>query len=161
MLDFALRPSLLVAEPRMFDARLPERYWSKVMPVPWCGCWLWVGGCKDSGHGVFWLDSMSRQAHRVAYEALIGDIDDGLELDHLCRVRCCVYPLHLEPVTKYVNTMRGDGPSALAARQLTCVRGHPLSPENIQPGARDGRRPCRICASARGLESRARRAQGK
>jgi hypothetical protein len=37
---------------------------------------------------------------------IFGPIPDGLQLDHLCRVRCCVNPNHLEPVTAKENTLR-------------------------------------------------------
>lgn len=157
-------PSLLVAPPQFGDPRLPERFWSKCVPVPWCGCWLWIGGLKDSEHGVFWLDGRCQQAHRVSYIALVGPIDDGLELDHLCRMRMCVNPSaqHVEPVTPYVNTMRGLSPAAIAARQLTCAKGHPLTPDNIQPHASGtSRRPCRLCAGRRARESDERQRQRK
>jgi hypothetical protein len=53
------------------------------------------------------------RAHRAVYQHLRGSIPEGADLDHLCRVRCCVNPCHLEPVTTAVNCRRG------ASTQLT------------------------------------------
>lgn len=64
-------------------------------------------------------------AHRVVYEAWVGPIPEGLTLDHLCRVRCCVNPLHLEPVTRGENVLRGDAFTAVNARKAHCPQGHP------------------------------------
>lgn len=44
--------------------------------------------------------------HRKIYEALVGDIPRGLQLDHVCRNRVCVNPAHLEPVTISENAKR-------------------------------------------------------
>jgi hypothetical protein len=66
-------------------------------------CWLWIGTVKDSGYGQYKRSSI---AHRVVYEALVGPIPEGLELDHLCKIKNCVNPDHLEPVTGQVNVAR-------------------------------------------------------
>jgi hypothetical protein len=47
-------------------------------------------------------------AHRLSYEWLVGPVPEGMELDHLCRVRHCVNPSHLEVVTHSVNVIRGN-----------------------------------------------------
>ncbi len=74
------------------------------------GCWLWRGGTSN-GYGLLHLSKNGRKtsvrAHRFAYEAMIGPIPKGLQLDHLCRVRSCVNPKHLEPVTNAENVRRG------------------------------------------------------
>ncbi len=62
---------------------------------------------------------------------VVGQIPSGLTLDHLCRVRNCVNPAHLEPVTHRENTLRGDGVTAINARKTSCHRGHPFAGENL------------------------------
>ncbi|WP_433730849.1 HNH endonuclease signature motif containing protein [Actinoplanes sp. CA-051413] len=89
-------------------------------------CWEWTGRTKPSGYGVFRINPMGgdRLAHRTSYEMLVGPIPDGLELDHLCRVRRCVNPDHLEPVTHQENVRRSAAPAALNARKRRCLKGH-------------------------------------
>lgn len=73
------------------------------------GCWRWVGGISSTGYGKFWLDGKTIPAHRVSYEMHVGVIPGGMEIDHLCRVRSCVNPEHLQPVTGRENIARRWG----------------------------------------------------
>jgi hypothetical protein len=127
-----------------------ERFWPKVEKTE--TCWLWTGALLDSGYGFFWVDN-TRQvvAHRFAYELLVGTIPEGLQLDHLCRVRNCVNPKHLEPVTNRENALRSESFSGRSARQTHCVHGHPFDEANtyIWVG-RPTHRQCRICMSYAG-----------
>src|SRR4051812_13783907 len=87
---------------------LAERLMGRVSMEPFSGCWLWTGTLTDHGYGI--LENghgAGKGAHVVSYELHVGKIPEGLELDHLCRVRCCVNPRHLEPVTHYENMRRG------------------------------------------------------
>jgi hypothetical protein len=90
---------------------LAERFWEKVDKSAPGGCWLWTAATKSHGYGFVAIAkvegrSILRQAHRVAYELTHGPIPDGLEIDHLCRVRNCVNPAHLEAVTHSENCRR-------------------------------------------------------
>jgi hypothetical protein len=73
-----------------------------------------------------------------------GPIPDGLHLDHLCKVRNCVRPSHLEAVTPRENVMRSDGVASLNARKTHCKRGHPFSGRNLYVRP-NGERACRKC----------------
>ncbi len=88
-----------------------------------------------------------RGAHRVAYELSVADIPDGLELDHLCRVRHCVNPSHLEPVTPHENWARGQAISILNAQKTHCPQGHAYDEANTYISGR-GIRGCRACNRA-------------
>ena len=130
------------------DSRLPNRFWSKCVPEPNSGCWLWIASTNRLGYGHFnpcsedkgrsWL------AYRFAYEALIGVVPSGLVLDHLCRLPCCVNPLHLEPVTVRENCRRG----IKGVLTTHCPKGHPYSDANtyhtIYSNGWQSRR-CKIC----------------
>lgn len=69
-------------------------------------CWIWGGKPDGKGYGQHKVSGVFVMAHRFAHELLIGPIPDGYEVDHLCRVRLCVRPEHLEAVTPAVNTWR-------------------------------------------------------
>lgn len=72
-------------------------------------CWVWQGSLNDRGYGRHGSHKMgTRMAHRVYYEKANGPIEEGMVIDHLCRVRCCVNPDHMEVVTNIVNIHRGD-----------------------------------------------------
>lgn len=128
---------------------LPPRLQTKIRVNSETGCWEWVGSITATGYGRAWDDELKRAdwAHRVIYRRLVGPIPVGLTLDHLCRVRHCVNPAMLEPVSQLVNNVRGIGPAVTRKRHRSkthCHRGHPLSGENVN--IRNGRRHCLMCA---------------
>ena len=114
------------------------------------GCWLWTAGTR-SGYGKFSVKGRAFGAHRWLYERLVGPIPEGLQLDHLCRVRACVNPKHLEPVTHRVNTLRGYGACAVHARKTHCKQGHEFSEANTI-FLRKGGRKCKSCKRRWGRE---------
>lgn len=82
-----------------------ERFQRRVAPLG--ECWVWTGATDPSGYGRFWLTGRMAYAHRVAYQWFRGSIPVGHDLDHLCRVRACVNPFHMEAVPRRVNLLRG------------------------------------------------------
>jgi hypothetical protein len=113
-------------------------------------CWLWTGGLTRDGYGVFWVNRKQRRpAHRWSYEHFVGPIPEGLQIDHLCRVRRCVNPDHLEPVTNRENILRGDTFAAANGRKTHCPKGHPYEGENLYEIR--GERRCRACNRAAAL----------
>jgi hypothetical protein len=130
------------------------------------GCWIWLGyPNKNTGYGYAMLDGKNRLAHRAVYEALVEPITVEMTLDHLCRVRLCVNPDHLEEVTLGENLRRARCYRGRAivvrpgleisarpiARPLYCPKGHPYTKSNsyVRP---NGVRNCRECGRLRGLE---------
>jgi hypothetical protein len=108
-------------------------------------CWLWRGQLNGSGYGrTTYGRSHEQLAHRLAYRLWVGEIPAGYTIDHLCRNRACVNPVHLEPVTNKENILRGEGVAARRARQTHCKRGHEFTPENTRTTAK-GSRVCRTC----------------
>ena len=123
--------------------------------------WLWTGTTATNGYGRVDVNGRNQAAHRVAYEWLVGPIPDSLELDHLCAVRNCVNPKHLEPVTHRENTLRGNTITAAQAARTHCPQGHELGGENLVPSSlRKGRRDCLTCSRQRASEYRARKKAG-
>lgn len=89
---------------------LLERFEEKYTPEPNTGCWLWLGSTTHDGYGTFSNNKRkggNELAHRAAYTLFLGPIPKGLQLDHLCRVRCCVNPQHMELVSGRENVSRG------------------------------------------------------
>lgn len=86
-------------------------------------------------------------AHRAAWESVHGPLPAGLVIDHLCRVKSCVNPEHLEAVPHSVNSLRGRGAPALNARKVACKRGHDFDEANTYISRR-GERVCRACHRA-------------
>lgn len=76
-------------------------------------CWIWQlkkthpTARSSGGYGTLRAKGKEYLAHRYYYEQHRGPIPEGLTLDHLCRVRHCVNPEHLEPVTHLENVRRG------------------------------------------------------
>lgn len=131
-----------------------DRFWNKVDKTP--GCWLWTGSVAY-GYGKF-RDGRTVLAHRWAYESIRGPIPTGLVLDHLCKVKHCVNPDHLEAVTHAVNVRRaatgGVGsraPKSGRARDAEghfthCPNGHPMSGDNLYVRP-NGARSCKRCSA--------------
>lgn len=111
---------------------LPQRFWDKVERITESGCWIWMGAVRTTSYGMeygrFNFEGKNRYAHRVSYQCLVGPAPEGLHLDHLCRVTCCVNPDHLEPVTNAENVLRGW---KARGRKTHCVNGHFLDGVNI------------------------------
>lgn len=110
----------------------------RLIDVDATGCWLWRGALNNSGYGSVKLSEPRRSevAHRAVYEALKAPIPQGMQLDHLCRVRHCVNPDHLEPVTRSENILR--------SKSGVCIRGHAFDEANTY-WTRDLKRRCRTC----------------
>lgn len=135
-----------------------ERFWSKVHKTE--TCWLWTGWRNPNGYGRIWLGDVGRReafAHRVAYELLVGAIPEELQLDHLCRVKHCVNPAHLEAVSAQVNVLRSTNAAAVNAAKTHCDHGHPFNEINTYIDTR-GWRGCRPCRREAMRRRRARKA---
>jgi len=106
-------------------------------------CWLWAASLNYAGYGQFWISGRMIFAHSF----LIGLAPMGLQWDHLCRIRHCIRPNHLEPVTGRVNTLRGDTIASRNAMKSHCPKGHPYDENTWRD--KKGRRGCRACARER------------
>lgn len=118
-----------------------DKFWANVDRTE--TCWFWVGSLNSYGYGIFYVNGRTWMAHRWAYEFEYGPIPEGLTLDHLCRVRACVNPEHLEPVTSGENVRR-------AKSFITqCPNGHEYTEENTYRNPSSNGRLCRTCMNER------------
>ena len=115
-------------------------------------CWVFRGALNGGGYGHILAPSrftgkqVTRISHRVLWEELFGMLPVHLDLDHLCRNRACQNPMHLEPVSRRTNLLRGETLPGINARKTHCKRGHEFTPENTITTAKG--RACRECARA-------------
>jgi len=119
-------------------------------------CWEWTGSISQHGYGRLTISNnghkKTRSAHRVSYETFVGEIPDGLTIDHLCRNRKCINPNHLEAVTIKENVSRGNPLWKQEAARTHCKYGHEFTEDNMYKyKTKTGGvcRNCKTCMKAR------------
>lgn len=133
-----------------------DRFLGRIDKSDPSGCWLWTAGTTSNGYGTtwWWPQNGNVLAHRVAWTLWRGPIPAGLVLDHLCSVRRCVNPAHLEPVTQTENHRRAEArrPPPTVTRQLAagvvwvgCPAGKHGDGAGVLGVNPDGRPFCRLC----------------
>ena len=132
-------------------------------------CWEWTAG-RSHGYGHTNIFGECRGVHRAVWQALVGDIPDGLQIDHLCRNRGCCNPDHMELVTPGENSRRGLGVGGRLGKNASskywsgrthCPQGHEYAGDNLISTTQGkkgwARRVCRICKRARDRKHDAKR----
>lgn len=144
-----------MSEPTYGDPRIEPHFWANVT-VDGNGCWIWTACRVPTNYGQVTrhINGVRKKfgTHRYTYERLVGPIPEGLQLDHLCRVRPCCNPAHLEPVTGPENSRRA------AIARTHCPEGHPYSGPNLYLDP-NSRRKCRTCT--KGYRQAARERMGE
>lgn len=121
-----------------------DRFFAKVSPEPNSGCWLWTGTLTSDGYGIFTWGGRRERAHRAAWKLTGRVIPEGLVIDHLCRVRCCVNPDHMRVCTIGENVRAGIHRNR---RKFRCDSGHDFDAKNTGIEVVNGAtwRYCRAC----------------
>lgn len=125
-------------------------------------CWIYTGRLHEYGYGMVSYKNKPLRVHRVTYEHFVGPIPKGLDIDHLCRVRECCNPEHLEPVTRSENLRRGDGPRLTRERAsaiVRCPHGHEYTYENTGYYTTPKGHTGRLCKECRRLRNAKRQSQ--
>jgi hypothetical protein len=116
-----------------------ERWPVAVDPV--FGCWIWTGKVDQrDGYALIWRGKFPIKAHLAVYTAEVGPIADGMTLEHRCRVRLCVRPGHLLPMTMSENLLRRKW-SVRVRRDLCELKHDAINAMTTKEGGR----LCRIC----------------
>ena len=121
------------------DAKSASTFWSKVQVGDPHDCWPWLQSCGSHGYGQTWTGSHVVLAHRVAWVLTVGTIPANLTIDHVCRNKRCVNPMHLRLLTNVENG-RGNGNSL----KTHCPARHEYTEANTYRNKR-GHRFCRQC----------------
>jgi hypothetical protein len=128
----------------LLSLREHDHIFSRVRLLPG-GHWDWTGSKNQNGYALRSGRVKPRVVHALLYQAFVGPVPHGMDLDHLCRRRSCVNPKHLEPVTHRENCARGAVNQNVG--KTHCIRGHLLSGDNLYV-TRSGKRDCRECMRA-------------
>ena len=150
--DLILR--VLRDDPGWLSARILPR-----LSVTSDGCMRWMGAINSKGYGQVALPRRygvsNVYVHRVAWINEGRSIPFGHVIDHLCNLRACANPTHMQTTTNRNNVTRpGARTFGAANAALThCLRGHALSGDNVS--ARGNWRECVACTKLRSADRNA------
>ncbi len=136
---------------------IEERFFEKVVMIPFHDCWEWSAYKNAKGYGVIGDGRKTRLSHRVSYEIHFGKIPDGLLICHKCDNPGCNRPDHLFLGTPADNTRdmvekkRIKGRSSILRNRTHCPEGHLFAGDNLFIES-DGSRRCRECKRQRSRE---------
>jgi len=108
------------------------------------GCWELDGYVHKNGYTQMNYMGKRYMAHRLSYTIFVGEIPEGLVIDHLCRNRACINPAHLEPVTTLENLLRQPNSNTFKTH---CKAGHEYTARNtyLKKAKLSGRKDMRVC----------------
>ena len=69
-------------------------------------CWIFKGDPTPNGYQRCWYNGQRFMTHRLFYELFYKKDIRKWQLDHLCEVRACCNPEHMECVTPKININR-------------------------------------------------------
>lgn len=128
------------------DPRLPSTFWSKVIPEPNSGCWLWLGERSAGGYGRLEIDGRRHRVHRMV--AGLVACTDGLFVCHRCDEPLCCNPDHLF-IGTHTDNMRDMVSKGRASNgqvaKTHCARGHEYAGENLAVQVRKNGWVYRVC----------------
>ena len=93
-----------------------KRFLSRYEPDPDSECLLFTGCLDNKGYGNIRVPRALKdelpykviKAHRLAYFLMRGPLDPDSHIDHLCNVKACGNPYHLEQISASANAQRAN-----------------------------------------------------
>lgn len=132
----------IFADKKLYDEFIKEKIEKNIRINN--NCWMWNGAKDKDGYGTFCYNTKKEKVHRISYKLWMGELDPTLTIDHLCNIRSCCNPTHLQQVTIKRNVLRSNGLTAINKRKTHCIHGHPFSPQNTYL-YRGTHRQCKTC----------------
>lgn len=113
------------------------------------GCHIWLGARDYDGYGRISFNRRNTLVHRLVYQIYKGSIK--YSIDHICNVRFCVNPEHLQDIPHRDNLLRSTTNIAyINSHKTRCLNGHILEGDNLESySSRHGKRKCMICRRKR------------
>lgn len=130
--------------------KVEKRFKSKLLISPDTACIVYQGADRNNGYKGFYV-TRTRQvlAHRLAYTLFVGPLTPGMVINHKCGNHACCAPDHLEEVTQYENSEKGDS----WKRKTHCVNGHEFTPENTYWRINAGGYRVQRCVACSGIKN--------
>lgn len=99
-----------------------DRFWRRVDKAGPNGCWVWTGGCSNTGYGSFSINGKNYATHRLSYAMHKGVVPVGAHVMHSCDRPRCVNPDHLFTGT-HADNMRDKRAKGRAQRLSGALNG--------------------------------------
>ena len=159
---------------RKFFSELDIKYfWEKIDKRGPDECWLWQYMTSADGYGRLTIRKKNLMAHRISYTISKGIIPEGMQINHICCVRDCCNPNHLEVVTCKENLQYASKLGRMATGERNGTHTRPKSrirgdkhwtrsnPESIQNYLKGENNPDSRLTSAQVIEIRSLYATGQ